>query len=62
MEAQTKLALCIDEAAVAAGVKRTFLYEEMKEGRLPYVKLGSRRVILKADLEAYLNSRRAVAA
>lgn len=42
------------EAAKAAGVSRTEIYERMKAGDLPARKLGRRTLILAADLQAYL--------
>lgn len=51
-----KLAYRIDEAASAVGLGRTSIYDEIKAGRLKAVKVAGRRLILKADLEAYLRS------
>jgi excisionase family DNA binding protein len=49
-----KIAYRIDEAVKASGLGRTFLYERMATGELKSVKLGGRRLILHADLMAFL--------
>ena len=41
------------------GVSRSFLYMEIKAGRLASVKLGSRRLILREDLVTFLGSLKA---
>lgn len=51
----TKLALSIEEAAVAAGSSRTVLFREIREGRLQKVKVGRRTLILEADLKSWLD-------
>lgn len=43
-------------AAAEAGVSRSFLYAEMAAGRLHSRKAGRRRLILGADLGAWLES------
>lgn len=40
------------------GVGRATIYREMKRGKLNSIKVGSRRVITQADLEAYLGKER----
>jgi excisionase family DNA binding protein len=55
---QTKLALTIEEAATAAGVGRTTLFEEIRQGRLIARKVGRRTIIATVDLEAWLTSLR----
>jgi len=52
------LALSVEQAAEAAGVSRSLLYQEMRAGRLKYVKIGARRVILVDDLRDWLLSLR----
>jgi excisionase family DNA binding protein len=53
------LAYGVNDATKAAGdVSRSFLYEAMTRGELPYVKVGSRRLILRSDLEAWLLAHR----
>ena len=49
-----KVAFRIDEAVKASGLGRSFIYVEMKAGRLPAFKVGGRRLILRTDLVAYL--------
>lgn len=49
-----KLAYRIDEAVAATGIGKSKLYLEIAAGRLKIRKLGSRTLILKADLEAWL--------
>lgn len=53
-----KLAYRIDDAAAASGLSRRTLYSEIRDGRLQAVKVAGRRLILKADLEVFLNSTR----
>ncbi|MBN9534613.1 MAG: helix-turn-helix domain-containing protein [Alphaproteobacteria bacterium] len=51
-----KLAYRISEAAFAAGLSRSKLYQEIKSGKLRARKVGGRRLILKKDLLAYLDA------
>ncbi len=53
-----KLAFRINEAVSASGLGRSFLYEEMKSGALTSFKAGGRRLIMRADLLAYLERHR----
>ncbi|MSP82581.1 MAG: DNA-binding protein [Alphaproteobacteria bacterium] len=53
--AAPRLALCINDAAAAVGVSRATLYVLMADGRLPFVKLGKRRLVRTADLHAMLD-------
>jgi excisionase family DNA binding protein len=48
--------LSISEACEISGVGRTKLYEFMKTRRLPAKKIGSRTIILRADLFKFLAS------
>ena len=48
------LAHSVTEAAKIAGVGRSFLYEEIRTGRLVARKARGRRLILHADLLDYL--------
>lgn len=50
-----KLAYRIDEAVLATGVGRTSLYEAIRAGELKAFKKAGRRLIRRADLEAYLD-------
>jgi excisionase family DNA binding protein len=49
------LALSPAEAARLAGIGRTKLYEAIADGSLPIRKLGHRTLILRRDLEAFLD-------
>jgi excisionase family DNA binding protein len=51
-----KLALTVEEAADAAPVGRTKLYEAMGDGRLKARNSGRRTVILVDDFRQFLNS------
>ena len=44
----------VGEAHRRAGVSRTLLYEEIREGRLKVSKAGRRTLILNENLEAWL--------
>jgi len=50
------LAVSPAEAARMAGIGRTKLYEILAANELVSIKLGSRRLIRVADLEAWLQS------
>jgi excisionase family DNA binding protein len=49
-------ALSVEEAASAAGVSRTFLYERISSGELPTIKLGKRRLVRVEALRRWLAS------
>jgi len=51
-----KLAYSIAELAEAAGVGRSFIYEEVKVGRLQLKKAGRRSLVLRADAESWLGA------
>jgi excisionase family DNA binding protein len=51
---QTPLGLSILDAARIAGIGRTLLYGEIREGRLPVRKVGNRSLISRDDLVAWL--------
>jgi excisionase family DNA binding protein len=51
------LAYTIDEAAEATRLSRDLLYDEMRAGRLAYLKVGRRRIITRQHLEAFLTQR-----
>lgn len=44
------------DAAHVAGISRAFLYEEIAAGKLACRKLGRRTLILRDELERYLDS------
>jgi excisionase family DNA binding protein len=52
----TQLSLSIEEASGAIGVGRTKVYQLINSGELKARKIGARTVILKEDLEAFLNN------
>jgi excisionase family DNA binding protein len=49
-----KLAYTIAEAVAASGLGRTTIYELIKQGELPRVKVGGRTLIRAQDLAAML--------
>jgi excisionase family DNA binding protein len=55
-----QLAASIQRASEISGLGRSSLYKAMKDGDLPYVKVGKRRLIIVDDLRAYLMKRRRI--
>jgi excisionase family DNA binding protein len=55
-----QLGLGIDDAAEAANVGRSTIYEEIGRGNLRAVKVGRRSIILVEDLRKWLESRPAI--
>ena len=55
MISSDKIAFHIDEAAHVSGLSRTTLYKLMASKKLASAKAEGRRLILRADLVAYLN-------
>jgi excisionase family DNA binding protein len=51
------LAYTVDEAAHATRLSRDLLYDEMRAGRLAYLKIGRRRIITRQHLDAFLTRR-----
>ena len=49
-----RLAYSVDEAACLTGLSRDLLYDQMRAGRLAYLKIGRRRIITRQHLEAFL--------
>jgi excisionase family DNA binding protein len=49
-----RLAYSVNEAAQATGLSRDLLYDEMRAGRLAYLKIGRRRIITRQQLQAFL--------
>ncbi len=49
-----RLAYSIDEAAHLTGLSRDLLYDQMRSGNLPYVKVGRRRLITRHHLQQFL--------
>ena len=52
--ASERLAYSVREAARITGLSRDLLYDEMRAGRLAYLKIGRRRLITRQHLEAFL--------
>ncbi len=51
-----QLSLSIEEARAITGIGRTNLYKAINSGRLKARKFGKRTIILRDDLDAFLNS------
>ena len=49
-----RLAYTVADAVAASGIGRTTLYGLMGSGQLPFVKVGNRTLIRRADLERLL--------
>jgi len=46
---------CVEDAAKALGIGRTFAFHLIKEGKLKAVKCGRRTLIPVAEVEAFLS-------
>ncbi len=53
----TRLAYSVDEAAQITGLSRDLLYDQMRTGRLNYLKVGRRRIITRQHLDEFLANR-----
>jgi excisionase family DNA binding protein len=53
---EIKRAMSVEEAAKAAGVGRTLLFEEIRKGRITARKVGRRTIIMTAELDAWLKA------
>ncbi|MCF8495534.1 MAG: helix-turn-helix domain-containing protein [Alphaproteobacteria bacterium] len=51
-----QLSLSIEEAQTATGLGRTKIYQLINSGELKARKIGKRTIILKDDLETFLNN------
>jgi len=51
-----RLAYSVDEAAAITGLSRDLLYDQMRAGKLAYLKIGRRRIITRQHLEAFLTN------
>ena len=51
-----KLSYTISEVCLATGLGRTSIYEAIAQGSLKSIRACGRRLVLKADLEAWLAS------
>jgi excisionase family DNA binding protein len=52
--ADGRLAYSVDEAARLTGLSRDLLYDQMRAGNLPYLKVGRRRLITRHHLQQFL--------
>ena len=53
-EPNERLAYSVDKAAAITGLSRDLLYEQMRVGKLAYLKVGRRRIIPRQHLETFL--------
>jgi excisionase family DNA binding protein len=51
-----RLAYSVDEAAAITGLSRDLLYDQMRTGKLAYLKIGRRRIITRQHLQAFLSN------
>jgi excisionase family DNA binding protein len=56
-----RAALSVDEAFTYIGIGRAHLYRLMDEGKIPSFHIGRRRLILREDLDRFLQGRLAAA-
>jgi excisionase family DNA binding protein len=49
-----RLAYSVNEAAQILGLSCDLLYDQMRRGKLRYLKVGRRRLITRQTLEAFL--------
>ncbi|MEZ5919211.1 MAG: helix-turn-helix domain-containing protein [Alphaproteobacteria bacterium] len=54
-QTMTELSLSIEDACKITGIGRTKIYQAINAGRLKARKLGKRTIILKQDLEVFLD-------
>jgi len=53
-DSNERLAYSVVEAAAITGLSRDLLYDQMRVGKLAYLKVGRRRIITRQHLEAFL--------
>lgn len=51
-----RVAYSVAEVAELVGLSRSTLYAEMSAGRLAFVKVGSRRLILRTAIDSYTSA------
>jgi excisionase family DNA binding protein len=51
---EQRSAYSVDEAAAVTGLSRDLLYDQMRTGKLGYLKVGRRRIITREHLAAFL--------
>ena len=49
-----RVAYSVAEAAFITGLSSDLLYNQMRAGKLAYLKVGRRRIITRRNLEAFL--------
>lgn len=54
MTSTEKMVYSIEEAAEQLGIGRTMVYSLLRRGELTSIKIGSRRLIRRTDLETFL--------
>ena len=52
-----RLAYSVDETAEVTGLSRDLLYDQMRTGKLGYLKVGRRRIITREHLARFLAQR-----
>src|SRR5689334_5230048 len=52
--AAERLAYSVEETARLTGLSRDLLYDQMRRGNLPYLKVGRRRIITRQHLRQFL--------
>ncbi len=57
-----RLAYGINQACETSGMGRSFIYEEIRAGKLKTFKCGARTLIASDDLRAWLDNYRSVSA
>lgn len=55
---KAKLAYSVIEVADQLGVGRTMVYDLIRVGMLPSIKIGERRLVARTDLEAFVEALR----
>ena len=58
VELGPKISVSAQEASHLSGLSRSTLYSLMKDGQLPFVKIGARRLIMVKDLDDLLGGSR----
>ena len=54
---EPQFAFSVPDAAKLAGLGKSLLYEEIREGRLKTFRVGSRRLVSRDALEQYIRER-----
>ncbi len=52
---QTPICYTVDQACTVTGIGKTKIYEALDSGLLPAKKWGKRTIILKTDLQKFIN-------